>query len=91
MTGRGRGRLVTVDAGREHFGPIYHPANGFLSWYEEWLDLRARGSAGRVRNDFDRSGAYPTTVLEHPDVDEAVWAARMIGAWSGSGDHDQLS
>ncbi|MFI0446939.1 HEAT repeat domain-containing protein [Actinomadura sp. 6N118] len=88
VSGPGRGRMVMVDWEREYFRPIYHPAPDFLAWYEEWLDRladrRPEGRAeGRTRfweTDFDRPGWDSRAVRDHPEVEEAVWAARMIRA-----------
>ncbi|KAB2352603.1 SMI1/KNR4 family protein [Actinomadura rudentiformis] len=81
VSGPGRGRMVMVDWEREYFGPIYHPAPDFLAWYEEWLDHPAESRVRRRREcDFDRPGWGSRTVRDHPDVEEAVWAARMIRA-----------
>ncbi|MFD0686172.1 HEAT repeat domain-containing protein [Actinomadura fibrosa] len=86
LSGPGRGRVVMVDRCEEYFPPVYHPARDFLAWYEEWLDARAAGEWGLRRTDFDRPGWTPVTVRDHPDPEEAVWAARMYAARVGRWD-----
>jgi hypothetical protein len=77
VSGAGHGRLVTIERDEGRFAPIYHPAPDFLGWYEEWLDTRAtrRGEG----NDLGRPGEA-TTVRDHPDEEEALWAARRTVA-----------
>ncbi|MBO2450757.1 HEAT repeat domain-containing protein [Actinomadura barringtoniae] len=98
VSGPGRGRMVMVEADDEYFSPIYHPAPDFLAWYEEWLDgAKARSDERKARptlrpeTDFDRPGWTASVVRDHPDPEEAVWAARMIAARWGRWDWPNLS
>jgi len=91
VNGPGRGRMVMVEADQEYFGPIYHPAPDFLAWYEEWLDDRVTRSVPPPATDFDRPDWSPSVVRDHPDPEEAVWAARMIAARWGRWDWPELS
>ncbi|WP_433189693.1 HEAT repeat domain-containing protein [Actinoallomurus sp. CA-150999] len=76
VSGPGRGRMVVVEKDNDFFDPIFHPARDFIAWYEDWLDREVSGGRSRLReNDFDRPGDS----LGHPDVEEAVWAARTTG------------
>ncbi|WP_131737931.1 SMI1/KNR4 family protein [Actinomadura roseirufa] len=85
VSGPARGRVVMVDDRREYFPPVFHPARDFLAWYEEWLDDRAVGASSRA-SDFGRPGWSAATVRDHPDPEEAVWAARMLAARVGRWD-----
>ena len=84
VNGPGRGRLVTVEREGARFAPIYLPARDFLAWYEEWLDRRG---APEYRlgweNDLERPGRCASTVRDHADEEEALWAARTIVAQAG--------
>ncbi|GGV39423.1 hypothetical protein GCM10010182_74830 [Actinomadura cremea] len=82
LSGPGRGRVVTVDASRDRFPPIYHPAPDFLAWYEEWLDAPS-SRVHRHGSDFDRRGVRLDD-LGDADSDEAVRSAHVVAARMGN-------
>ncbi|OLT24928.1 hypothetical protein BJF79_44645 [Actinomadura sp. CNU-125] len=83
LSGPGRGRVVLVDASRDWFPPIYHPAPDFLAWYEEWLD---DPSARRYRSgsDFDRQDRLFPNERDDSDQDEVLWATHAFAATTGN-------
>ncbi|MEV5828973.1 HEAT repeat domain-containing protein [Spirillospora sp. NPDC052242] len=82
LSGPGRGRVVMVDASRDWFPPIHHPAPDFLAWYDEWLD-DPFSRVHRYGSDFDRRGVRLAD-LRDADPDEAVRTAHVVAARMGN-------